>query len=140
MLNFCDGSPDGFCGYHSTLPWVTAPGYKYALVPNPAGKCDGSCSDYMEKAPNGDIGMDSMISTFAHELTECISDEDQDAWLDSSGSENADKCVLTYGTTKTTASGYPSQPTSRPTDQPTIRPTNLLNHPNNRTTIHEKIA
>ena len=44
------------------------------------------------KAPNGDVGVDGMVSIFAHELAEAASDPHLDAWADEGGNENADKC------------------------------------------------
>ena len=122
MLNFCDSDPK-WCGYHTALPYNTAPGYKYALVPNPAGKCVGMCGDGSYFSPNGDIGMDAMISIFAHELTETISDENGSAWYDSQGNENADKCAYNYGPNSTTSSGTHL---NRPPDRPINRPFHLL--------------
>ena len=57
----------------------------------------------MDKStPNGDAGVDAMISVIAHELVEAISDPvsdiDQDrAWQDQWGYENGDKCAWQYG-------------------------------------------
>lgn len=38
-----------------------------------------------------------MVSTFAHELVEVMSDPFMDAWYDDNGMENADKCAWSYG-------------------------------------------
>jgi len=46
-----------------------------------------------------------MASIIAHELEEAISDPDLNAWYDSTGKENADKCAWTFGTTQTAANG-----------------------------------
>jgi len=40
-----------------------------------------------------------MVSVMAHELEETISDPNLNAWYDSTGAENADKCAWTFGTT-----------------------------------------
>ncbi|CAF5141820.1 unnamed protein product, partial [Rotaria sp. Silwood1] len=52
----------------------------------------GSCSVYNRLvSPNGDIGVDAMLSTIAHEVMESMSNPLLNAWLDVKGSENADK-------------------------------------------------
>ena len=40
-----------------------------------------------------------MASIIAHELEEAVSDPDLNAWFDSSGAENADKCAWKFGPT-----------------------------------------
>src|SRR6202008_4906506 len=46
-----------------------------------------------------------MVSVIAHELEEASTDPDLNAWYDSSGEENADKCAWTFGSTYTTSNG-----------------------------------
>ena len=46
-----------------------------------------------------------MASIIAHESEEAISDPDLNAWYDSRGAENADKCAWTFGTTSTASNG-----------------------------------
>jgi hypothetical protein len=46
-----------------------------------------------------------MASIIAHELEEAVTDPDLNAWYDRRGSENADKCAWTFGTTSTAANG-----------------------------------
>ncbi|HEX7530831.1 MAG TPA: hypothetical protein VF333_06795, partial [Pyrinomonadaceae bacterium] len=48
---------------------------------------------------------DGMASIIAHELEEAVSDPNLNAWYDSRGAENADKCAWTFGTTFTTSNG-----------------------------------
>jgi hypothetical protein len=50
-------------------------------------------------SPNGNVGADGMASIIAHELEEAITDPKLNAWFDSRGYENADKCAWTFGTT-----------------------------------------
>ena len=38
-----------------------------------------------------------MVSVLAHELVETLSDPLLNAWYDSQGAENADKCAWTFG-------------------------------------------
>ena len=51
--------------------------------------------------PNCNAGADCMASIIAHELEEAHTDPDLNAWYDTRGYENADKCAWTFGTTYT---------------------------------------
>ena len=42
-----------------------------------------------------------MASIIAHELEETATDPDLNAWYDTRGAENADKCAWTFGATTT---------------------------------------
>ena len=42
-------------------------------------------------------GVDAMISTLAHELTEAVTDPYGNGWLSDDGEENADMCSWTFG-------------------------------------------
>ena len=46
-----------------------------------------------------------MASIIAHELEEAVTDPNLNAWYDSRGYENADKCAWTFGATYTTSNG-----------------------------------
>ena len=46
-----------------------------------------------------------MANVIAHETEEAISDPDLNAWFDSAGNENADKCNFRFGTTSIAANG-----------------------------------
>ena len=46
-----------------------------------------------------------MASIIAHELEEAVTDPDLNAWYDTRGYENADKCAWTFGATQTAANG-----------------------------------
>jgi len=46
-----------------------------------------------------------MATFVAHELEEAVTDPDANAWYDSYGNENADKCVWTFGTTQNLPNG-----------------------------------
>jgi hypothetical protein len=50
-------------------------------------------------SPNGNAGVDGAISVMSHELEEATTDPDLNAWYDSNGAENADKCAWTFGPT-----------------------------------------
>ena len=46
-----------------------------------------------------------MASVIAHEIVETVTDPQLNAWYDSRGYENGDKCAWNFGTT-TTLNGY----------------------------------
>jgi len=46
-----------------------------------------------------------MASIIAHELEEAVTDPDLNAWYDTRGNENADKCAWTFGSTYRAANG-----------------------------------
>src|ERR1019366_8631021 len=50
-------------------------------------------------------GVDGMLSVVAHELEEATTDPQLNAWYDSSGAENADKCAWTFGGHQTLLKG-----------------------------------
>ena len=68
---------------------------KYSFVGN-ANRCLNACAA-QTISPNGNAGVDGMVSVIAHELEEATTDPDLNAWYDGSGAENADKCAWTFG-------------------------------------------
>lgn len=87
-----------YCGWH-TRGSISGLDVKYAFVGN-ANRCLSSCAA-QTISPNGNAGVDGMISVIAHELEETTTDPDLNAWYDSSGAENADKCAWTFGSAQT---------------------------------------
>jgi hypothetical protein len=85
------GSATGYCGYHS----VTTRGLHYAVIPYNAVR--GHCQSNNPR-PNGSTA-DPALSTISHELSEVITDPDQNAWIDAYGEENGDLCITTFGRT-----------------------------------------
>ncbi|KAJ3322754.1 hypothetical protein HDV06_002805 [Boothiomyces sp. JEL0866] len=107
------------CGYHYSVlsnqfdvqngfaPGVidpAIPDFKYAWLGNPLA-CGESSMRYgcqvrnSLKSPNGDIGVDSMLSAIFHEIAEASSNPDPEfsAWLANDGNENGDNCAYIYG-------------------------------------------
>ena len=80
-----------YCGYHYYFN-IGNKAYQYSFVGN-TDRCPNSCiaSENQEVSPNGDTGVDGMLSVLAHEIVEAMSDPKIDAWLDDKGYENADK-------------------------------------------------
>jgi hypothetical protein len=91
-----------YCGWH-THATISGSDIKYAFIGNP-DRCPSACSA-QSTSPNGNAGADGMVSIIAHELEEAVTDPDLNAWFDSRGQENADKCAWTFGNTYTAANG-----------------------------------
>jgi Phosphate-induced protein 1 conserved region len=100
-----------YCGWH-TYNIYNGTAIKYAFVGNAAASM-GSCS-VQSNGPNGDGQADAMVSVVAHELEEAATDPQLNAWYDSSGNENADKCAWTFGTTYTAPNGTQANMTIGP--------------------------
>ncbi|KAI4384729.1 hypothetical protein MLD38_002843 [Melastoma candidum] len=108
--DFCNN----VCGYHYfTFPSIVGYTLPYAWVGNSAKLCPGVCAypfavpDYMPglkplKAPNGDVGVDGMVSVIGHELAEMASNPLANAWYAGQDPtfpvEIADLCEGIYGT------------------------------------------
>jgi hypothetical protein len=87
-----------YCGWH-TFGTYNSTNVKFAFVGDAAGPSLGSCAAQTASSPNGDPPADAMASVISHELEESVTDPLLDAWFDSRGNENADKCAWTFGTT-----------------------------------------
>ena len=90
-----------YCGWH-TAGTPSVGHIRYSFVGN-ANRCLSSCA-IQTIGPNGNAGVDAMISVIAHELEEAATDPDINAWLDNRGAENADKCAWTFGSRQFKAS------------------------------------
>lgn len=84
-----------YCGWH-TYANRTGGVLKYSFVGNSA-RCLSGCAAQSTVSPNGNPGVDGSISIITHELEEAHTDPQLNAWYDSSGAENADKCAWTFG-------------------------------------------
>lgn len=91
-----------YCGWH-TYGTIGGSNIKYSFVGNSA-RCPSACQA-QNVGPNGNAGADGMASIIAHELEEAHTDPNLNAWYDSRGAENADKCAWTFGSTSTAANG-----------------------------------
>jgi hypothetical protein len=91
-----------YCGWH-THGTISGSDIKYSFVGNP-DRCPASCAA-QTVGPNGNAGADGMASIIAHELEETVTDPDLNAWYDTKGAENADKCAWTFGATYLTSNG-----------------------------------
>lgn len=92
-----------YCGWHTKGNRSNGQKVRYSFVGN-AARCLSSCAA-QSVSPNGNAGIDGSISVLSHELEEAMTDPDLNAWYDSSGSENADKCAWTFGKTTLLGNG-----------------------------------
>jgi Phosphate-induced protein 1 conserved region len=94
-----------WCAYHyHSSAIVTGDDVKYAVAADPPksvlSSCSGNIANYHDKtSPNGDVGMDEVVDSLIHEISETVTDPDINAWFTSNGSETGDLCNFTYGTT-----------------------------------------
>lgn len=91
-----------YCGWH-TSGSILGSDIKYSFVGD-ADQCPSACAA-QSPGPNSTTGPDAMASIIAHELEEAVTDPDLNAWYDSAGNENADKCAWTFGATFTAPNG-----------------------------------
>eukprot|EP01037_Dinobryon_pediforme_P020099 gene20099-20641_t len=101
------GSKTADCGYHTVYPYNNVI-LKIAVVGTPSwdGAIRGSglnngCITLLKQTPNGNLGADNLMTTYAHELAECITDYDNDGWYVDGGMETADLCNMVFGTNGT---------------------------------------
>jgi hypothetical protein len=99
-----------YCGWHNKFDFSSylfsdsvVTKIKYSFVGNP-DRCLSACAA-QTVSPNGNAGADAMVSIIAHELDEAVTDPYFDAWYDSVGNENADKCAWQFGATYRTPNG-----------------------------------
>ncbi|MDX6532064.1 MAG: hypothetical protein QOH41_4354 [Blastocatellia bacterium] len=91
-----------YCGWH-TYGTINGFNIKYSFVGNP-DRCPSAC-EAQSTGPNSNAGADGMASIIAHELEEAVTDPNLNAWYDTRGRENADKCAWTFGSTSTAGNG-----------------------------------
>ena len=101
-VNATSGFCTQYCGWH-THGTIAGSDIKYAFIGNP-DRCPSACAA-QTKGPNGNAGADGMASIISHELEEAVTDPDLNAWYDTRGYENADKCAWTFGATSTATNG-----------------------------------
>lgn len=106
-----------YCGWH-TSSTISGSDIKYSFVGN-SYRCLSSCAA-QTIGPNGNAGVDGMVSVIAHELEETNTDPDLSAWYDSNGAEDADKCAWTFGSIQQKASNgaYYNMTLKDPTGNP----------------------
>jgi len=85
-----------YCGWH-TYGFYNSTNVKFAFVGDALGSQLGNCAAQTGSSPNGDPAADGMASVIVHELEESVTDPLLNAWYDSNGEEDADKCAWTFG-------------------------------------------
>ncbi len=105
-VNETSGFCRTYCGFH-THNTINGNDLKYAFIGN-VDKCPSGC-EIQSTGPNspatGVGGADGMANVITHETEEAITDPDLNAWFDSSGNEDADKCNFKFGPTQTAPNG-----------------------------------
>lgn len=105
-VNETSGFCRTYCGFH-THNTILGNDLKYAFIGN-VDKCQSGC-EIQSTGPNspaaGVGGADGMANVITHETEEAITDPDLNAWFDSSGNEDADKCNFKFGPTQTAPNG-----------------------------------
>jgi hypothetical protein len=108
QVNLGGGFGTQYCAYH-THGTVTIGGVArtvlYAAMPYNYGKPANCTMGGTPANGNEDPGADFEVNTLAHEIEETTTDMMGNAWFDTRGFENADKCAWTFGVTYTTAAG-----------------------------------
>jgi hypothetical protein len=92
-----------YCGWH-THASLRGADLKFAFIGDPSSGAMRGCAG-QPAGPNADVAADAMASVIAHELAETVTDPDLNAWYDSTGAENADKCAWRFGTTHAVTGG-----------------------------------
>ncbi|GJP41812.1 hypothetical protein CLOM_g1454 [Closterium sp. NIES-68] len=97
-------TPTGFCTSYCGWHAYTHDNLELVIsfVGNAVTRCPEGCiPPYLNQPgavpPNGDAGMDGMVSVLAHELAEATSSPFLATWFDAQGEENADICAGDYG-------------------------------------------
>jgi hypothetical protein len=93
-LSESSGFCSRYCGWH-TVGTLSGTNIKYSFVGN-VNRCLNACS-IQTTSPNGNAGVDGMVSVLAHEFEETNADLNLNAWYDSKGAEDADKYAWTFG-------------------------------------------
>jgi len=101
-VNESSGFCSQYCGWHTNGTYSSTT-IKYSFVGD-ASRCISSCAA-QSSGPNGNAGVDGMLSVFAHELEEAATDPTGAGWYFASGNENGDQCAWTFGTEYTAANG-----------------------------------
>lgn len=101
-INLGGGFGSQYCAYHTHGTSSKGLVY-YAAMPYNQQYPSGCTSQYA--SPNADVAGNSEVNTLAHEIEETTTDAMGNAWYDSRGYENADKCAWTWGTVYTAPNG-----------------------------------
>ena len=105
-VNLGGGFGSQYCAYH-TSGNVTIAGQTrvalYAAMPYNSAYPSGCTSGY--PTDDADVGAATEVNTLAHEIEETTTDGYGNAWYDTRGYENADKCAWIWGSILTSGNG-----------------------------------
>ena len=101
-IHYCED----YCGFHDVALY-NGSALTYFFAGNAVRQCPERCigGRLDGVTPNGDAGIDGMISVFAHEIGEIITDPNWYGWVDVRGTESSDLCEWDFGDTYTTRNG-----------------------------------
>jgi hypothetical protein len=85
----------GFCAWHSAGTCPNGVTVQFAFFFNLDG--DPGC-DPQDSSGQHSQGTAALANVSGHELSEALTDPHLNAWYDSSGAENSDKCAWAFGT------------------------------------------
>ena len=100
--NLGGGFGTDYCAYHS---YFTFNGKVVLFAAQPYNYAYPAACTTQTASPNNNPAADAEVNTLAHETEETATDPRLNAWYDSQGFENADKCAWTFGRTYTNANG-----------------------------------
>src|SRR5262249_22251573 len=99
VIDFCTGS----YAYHDYGRSTSGKTLLYAVASDPTTQCPDWALE--QPTPNDSIAADTMADDITHELSESVTDPEEDAWYDRRGDEIADKCLGHFGTTYRVGNG-----------------------------------
>ena len=85
----------GYCAWHSAGTCSNGVTVQFAFFYNLDG--DAGC-DPEDASTTHSQGLEALANVSGHELSEALTDPHLNAWYDSNGQENADKCAWAFGT------------------------------------------
>jgi hypothetical protein len=91
-VNLGGGAYTQYCAYHGDFAW-NGNVVLYAAMPY---DYHSGCTA-LNGSPNNDYGADAEVNVLSHELEEANTDPQLNAWFDSNGAENGDKCAWNFG-------------------------------------------
>ncbi|CAI5990622.1 unnamed protein product [Closterium sp. NIES-65] len=97
--NYSHGKNPSDSDLRAILKSQVGPGKPLPLDPHGI-YCPGACGE-RSPSPNGNPGIDGMITSLAHEITETATNPAGSGWFVDGDGENGDECAWNFGSTKT---------------------------------------
>ena len=91
-----------FCGYHGAFRLSNGLIIKFMVIGDPSYATNGhECEEIRATDPGGtannNVGADSMVTVYAHEIAETVTNYNGQWYFDSNALENADACYWDFG-------------------------------------------